>query len=369
MSSRVNKKGKAKIAPMRSLEPSEQAFRLKQRALAIEYAEDRRTLNHWLDHFPELTPEALNHVKQRANGRQPPPLPSKAKGNPAEDVTRGSAFTERDDDSESENLDEAATMASKRQRTSHARSVAGSIVPASSAAALASPKSDSSDDPFRIPRCSTRFRMITPETFLLIFSSVESISLSKYAVKPLCAKGAKVPAKPKLLEINEFLTGMCEEDHLPPALHDVVLYIRLTKERQEKMNRLAREMALPPDWRRDGIYSITCEGDNMSYFLTHRGLNKKEAIPNAVMAAFEKPETIYVDKNFSERRAELCDSSGFTRQLIHLTFPSFAKAFIPLATRFQSSLITTPPTFSPPDEPAPDGSIAALAPPEGSVAS
>ena len=85
---------------------------------------------------------------------------------------------------------------------------------------------------------------------------------SDQGINGLAAPGKKVISKQALLEIWELVYGMGVDESLAPGWHYPGTFQSHLADVNERRGRLARDLVLPPDWSKAGIYTLRREGDD-----------------------------------------------------------------------------------------------------------
>lgn len=296
--------------------------RLRQRTNAVQKRQNKEDILAYLDSFPELGAGCLRHLQDAAGGRRP--------------KKRGAAQqSESDDDDDDEQPPEEPTHKFGKKRNAGTAAASAPIAtpplkrrPTSSpsvAGSKASMRTSLSDENFRagIPKCYTIVLNIPPKYLYEAISNMGEISLSKNSMRGMTGHGAKLPTKERLLEVFEALTGLEPEDNLEPELHNMDNLAIAMKTRHHCMNRWARDLRFPATWRTDGIYS--CRTETKKLYITHRPLNKEIEVTPSLLANVKDITGMYLDKNYSERRAQLTDVNGAFRMMVMVACPGMAE--------------------------------------------
>ena len=303
--------------PKRSAD--EELARLRLRTAQLQMKQIRGDIMAYLDEFPELGPGCLKYLEDASGGKQ-----RKRKVKAEEDLDEG-------------DLDDpklyTTPMPKKKakQEFSASASSAGSpnhySSPVGDAMSIASEEVERPD----IPRCYITVFNIPPKYLHDVISKVGEISLTKNALRGICNRGGKHPPKDRLLELFEALTGLEPEDSLQPAFHNIEKLVAAMKDRHMKMNRWARDLRLPATWRSDGIYELEvtdAEGKHLK--ILHRPLNKYYPVSPKLLTSVKDINGMHIEKNFSERRAQLVDNNGAFKCLVMVLCPSVVEDFVPL---------------------------------------
>ena len=275
--------------------------RLQARTLKLQYKSIMQEVLDMLKAHPELLPSTLQHMKNihgvRSAGMAKPELPCSLV------------------DEDSEFIDEAPKKKAKLTGTPM-QSPSASTDASSSASVVT--RAD-------IPKCYTKVSSLPPVYLSHVITALEPIALSKNAMRAICNRGQKIPSKLKLLEIFELLTTMGPDDDFPPVLHKIPVLIRSAKAFNESRGRPGRELQLPPIWLNAGVYKIIMpsegsQGDAAQLSVQHMSLNITKVVPS-VFDAGGDPREIYVEKNFSENRAQLVNPTTCSRLPLQSIFP------------------------------------------------
>ena len=275
--------------------------RLQARTLKLQYKSIMQEVLDMLKAHPELLPSTLQHMKNihgvRSAGMAKPELPCSLV------------------DEDSEFIDEAPKKKAKLTGTPM-QSPSASTDASSSASVVT--RAD-------IPKCYTKVSSLPPVYLSHVITALEPIALSKNAMRAICNRGQKIPSKLKLLEIFELLTTMGPDDDFPPVLHKIPVLIRSAKAFNESRGRPGRELQLPPIWLNADVYKIIMpsegsQGDAAQLSVQHMSLNITKVVPS-VFDAGGDPREIYVEKNFSENRAQLVNPTTCSRLPLQSIFP------------------------------------------------
>lgn len=140
-------------------------------------------------------------------------------------------------------------------------------------------------------------------------SFTEEISLSNHAMRGLLQKGQRVPTKSKLEEIGEFVWGLDNDWSATGVLRQESALKQFLKLESEKRGRRGRDLRLPADWGKDGIYSTSIVQDlkgRVALVVKHKFIGEEAVFPAEAWTG-SAPSEIYVKNNHSEQRAQLAD--------------------------------------------------------------
>jgi len=290
--------------------------RLQSKTLHLQYKSIMTEVTAMLKARPELLPSTLQHLKNISGTLS-------SHSSPSSSASQGSAHLVSmlpDPTGEGPKL---CTPVKKARVDS---SPAPKSDPSSTDAASSGEAGVSRND---IPRCYTKVGTLPPGYIQHALAQVEKISLSANAMRALCCRGQKTPGKAKLLELFEFMTGLSPEDDFPPVLHNIPLLTRSMQHYNLARGRPAREMSLPAMWASDGIYKVILpgEGDEPGAKLQvqHTILKITKPVPENFDTSGPL-ENIYVEKNFSERRADLVNPASCCRRNLKSLFPEADEA-------------------------------------------
>ncbi len=291
---------------------------LRQRALQLQMKQTRGEIISYLDEFPELAHACLKYLED-ASGNKRPEKKKRAEGEPQQDRGDPAEVAFR-------------TPTKLAARREHSTVNAGMATRAPSRQidnpAVASEDSESSN----IPICHLTVSSIPPKYIQEVISRMGEVSLSKSSLRALRKKRGRYPSKKDLLELFEALTGMEPEDTVQPAFRNNELLVEAMKHRHSKMNRWARHLTLPANWSSQGIYELVEINDEkgQSIRILHKPLQKYHVVNTKLVPDSMDINAMHIEKNFSERRAQLVDKNGAFRCLIVVLCPSVQEDFTPL---------------------------------------
>ena len=285
-----NKKCKLSVA--------EQSAKLHARALALENQGKMDELKTLLKQRPDLLDTTLNHCKKLAvMGMSPGPrhrvqLPAAQHEDDGRVAADASASDQR------------STTASSQYGEDD-----GDNLPGPPQAVV-------------VPRCYTNIGMITPSYIMTFLAGVESISLSKQNLKQLSSRRSRHINKDKLLELVEFLTGLGPDADYHPDLHVMAKWVELAAGYNVSRGRPAKELQLPVTWEADGIFRwYLPSGEDAMAMIVHKITKEERQVTKGFWDVIQNPQALYVDKNYSEKNATLCERDGFGRLPISTIFP------------------------------------------------
>lgn len=166
-----------------------------------------------------------------------------------------------------------------------------------------------------IPRCYTSVGMVPPHYWLHILSEIEPVALSKSALLALRPPKSKHIPKAVLMEIVEHCFGFRADDEMTNDMHKLDKLLAHCKFENARRSRLCREMRLPPQWDRDGVYTLKCSGsgNGLVVTVTHKWKGLEIEAPAAFVSVVAEPSLLFVSRNHSEVDAQLLDPKGFGR--------------------------------------------------------
>ena len=162
-----------------------------------------------------------------------------------------------------------------------------------------------------LPSCYTEVRILSVRVMKSYLKMSEPVVFSDHAVRALAPMGKKVVAKQTMLELWEFVFGQASDEAIAAAWHAPGAYAKHLEKLNGARGRLARDMVLPPNWPKDGIYQLRSEGGKLH--LQSRLLNIEVPIPLKYLEEVDLA-TVRVQVNFSERSAIVADASGRLRR-------------------------------------------------------
>jgi hypothetical protein len=280
------------------LSASEQSAKLHARALALENQGKMDELKMVLKQRPDLLDTTLNHCKKLAGiAVMGPPSTPKKTGQPgSRDGTPGPS---------------SSTPAT----------------PSSSAAGSQLGDDAGDDEPgpaqsMNVPRCYTSIGMITPIYLTTFLAGVEPIALSKQNLGNLSSKKSRHICKDRLMELVEFLTGLGPDADYHPDFHVMSKWVELAAGYNVSRGRPAKELQLPVTWASDGMFKwYMPSGDGAMVMVVHNITKVEREVTKGFWDVVKNPQALYIDKNYSEKNATLCEKDGFGRLPITTIFP------------------------------------------------
>ncbi|CAK0903953.1 unnamed protein product [Prorocentrum cordatum] len=150
---------------------------------------------------------------------------------------------------------------------------------------------------------------VPPRTIKIILHCLEPISLNEQMLKTLCGTGQREPPRDELLKILEFVTGTDPSSDVGAErkLKDIV---ERMSAHSELKGRRGKELQLPVDWSKYGVYLLlVVDGAVML-----KGMGKTVQIFDSYLMG-AKRDTLFVDMNFSEARAQVRSTAVTVLQL------------------------------------------------------
>jgi hypothetical protein len=136
-----------------------------------------------------------------------------------------------------------------------------------------------------------------------LLSSLEPISLSKANLKVMVARGDVVGNKSNLCKLLEYMTGVASDFQLHGSMRRWSCLLKFLSDSNMAKDRRAKELMLPHDWTKVGIYMLDIQGDNV--WVTHSQSNKKVDFSHLVPAQVKDKTTLQIDCNWSDARVAL----------------------------------------------------------------
>jgi hypothetical protein len=165
-----------------------------------------------------------------------------------------------------------------------------------------------------VPRCYTSIGMITPTYLLTFLAGVEPISLSKQNLSNLSSRRSRHICKDKLMELVEFLTGLGPDADYHPDFHVMSKWVELAAGYNVSRGRPAKELQLPAAWAVDGMFKwYMPSGDGAMAIVVHKITKVERQVSKGFWDVVKNPQALYIDKNYSEKNATLCEMDGFGR--------------------------------------------------------
>ena len=171
-----------------------------------------------------------------------------------------------------------------------------------------------------IPACYTTVSALPPKYLMMILAYVEPVSCSQAALRGLVRRGSKHIQKADLEKMFEFVTGCTPDDDLPAKFHDLIVFQEHAGLYNTQKGRPAREMELPPAWPRAGHFELV-DVNKKRANCKHKFSNKVVCLPKALLKKVEDCRNLVIDKNWSERFAEVRDAEGYARSTLVRLFP------------------------------------------------
>jgi hypothetical protein len=151
-----------------------------------------------------------------------------------------------------------------------------------------------------IHRNRSRWCQVPPSQIRMILSTLEPLSLSQGNLRSLMKKGMRECPREPLLQLLEFIVGIDPESEVGERrlLCHVVAWM---KARIQVQGRVAAELEMPPDWSRDGYYSLSEKAGQL--FLEKKNVGK--VLAEGLLDGTPKLRDYTIDMNFSEHRAKI----------------------------------------------------------------
>lgn len=276
--------------------------RLQQRTLKLQYQQYEKRLNDITKSNPEILPQVVQHAENLLGGRAA--NAAAASGVPA--VERAPA----------------AGIASPALKKARSRLDLESSSPALKEVAPDFPTDDTetvTPGEDNIPRCVTKVSNIAPKYMVHGMSMVEPVSLSKNSQRALCRKSAKLPSKETCQEYFEFYTMLDKDDDLPPPLRNMSTLVKSMARFNLKKKRPLREVTLPVQWSKLGNYVVVQpEQKGAPWQVKHQYFELVRDIPPSWNLS--GPQSCYMERNFSDRRARLVNPNTWARYDVGVLF-------------------------------------------------
>lgn len=236
--------------PPRKRTYSEEARRLQQRSLAMTRKAQLQWVGSVLSERLELVPSVIAHLKN-CGVEKPAPGSCVKEEAPAPTTTTP---CDADGDDETHMARPVTTDAHSDNTSCADPRTPGSSVKSSDA--------DANDSTVcYIPRKYAAWDEVPPDYLITILSTIEPSSLSKAALRALVPPGKKTVRREPLLEILEYTTGEDRAAPVRPSMRRMPDACATFAGMSLDRGRLARDIVLPIDWARRGLYNITLDED------------------------------------------------------------------------------------------------------------
>lgn len=120
-----------------------------------------------------------------------------------------------------------------------------------------------------------------------VLPSLEPISVSKANLKVLIARGESVSNKSNMCKLVEFMIGASGDFQLNGSMRRWSCLLKFLSDSNMDKGRRAKELMLPHDWTKAGIYMLDIQGDNA--WVTHSQSNKKSNSPTWCQPKWTRP--------------------------------------------------------------------------------
>mmetsp|Transcript_44714 Transcript_44714/g.106104 ORF Transcript_44714/g.106104 Transcript_44714/m.106104 type:complete len:380 (-) Transcript_44714:86-1225(-) len=141
-------------------------------------------------------------------------------------------------------------------------------------------------------------------TFILEYA--EPLLLNSCSLKQLCTHGAKEVTKDRLCEVIEFISNVSGSDEVYEVYDNLGALAVFVAEQNVQRGRPANRHSLAVPWQEDGVYKAEVCPTGVCVVNLITGQRAVLSLDMLKMQNFRAPlEGLYIDKNFSEKRAAL----------------------------------------------------------------
>ena len=278
---------------------SEQAARLHQRAVEVQTNASIKEVNDILKRWRDLAESTLKHLES---------LGAREAG--------GSSTIEKPKPSKPLAISDAGSLESTPQTSELSEELP-----------MAKKGRLSIQDP--IPRCYNQVQLLPPQYLVYLLSQMEPISLSEGQLRTsLCAGRSRHIPKQPLLEMFTALTGLRPSDELSPNMRVVVVLVEWVCEQNVSRRRLLREVRLPVQWPKDGIYIFWVEKSSAKSIAICRVTGARKDVPKEFLRQVKDANKIYISNNHDQTAAQLVDGGGFARCNLVALFPEMMESIV-----------------------------------------
>ena len=282
-------KAKRTAAEARAL-AEEEVAKMLQRARALTFRSQCNDIRQAMKSYPELAPSVISHLTSLGVDWTKVGCPQDAK---KEMPLLAAAVGAAESGSDQGSMHDESTGSVKSRPEDYADE------------SFMDAKNDA------LPGCYTEVRILSVRVMKAYLKMAEPVVFSDHAVRALAPMGKKVIPKQLMLEMWEFVFGQASDEAIAAAWHVPGAYAKHLSKLSESRGRLSRDLVLPPNWPRDGIYQLRAEGSTM--YLESRLLKLEVPIPQKYLEEVDHA-TVHLQVNFSERSAIVADASGRLRR-------------------------------------------------------
>lgn len=150
-----------------------------------------------------------------------------------------------------------------------------------------------------------------------VLGLIEPVCFSKSALKALQNRGMKAPPKQTLLEIAEYCVQMTPHSQVDAG--NLSGLAELLGERNSALGRRGVDLALPPSWPANGVYSLIVDKSVLK--VRNKFSNLTRIVPPGCLQGVS-PATVSIANNFSEDKASLTSPGSLLNFTVALLFSS-----------------------------------------------
>lgn len=170
-----------------------------------------------------------------------------------------------------------------------------------------------------IPRCYTQVGAVPPNYLITVLARVENVSLPEAALRGHAKKGSRHIINEDLLCVLELIGNISPDADLPLKFHDCDIFVEALCHFNVMRGRVARELQLPPIWEECGVFRLLAEGDKQVSLL-HKIMKKVVPLPESFLKRLGSCSSLVIEKDWSERQANVREVGGFARLTCILLF-------------------------------------------------
>ena len=168
-----------------------------------------------------------------------------------------------------------------------------------------------------LPNCYRSFEHCSVVQLKKFCAAVEPNLFGPFALKAMINRGSREVNKTALLKILEFTTGLDPSTSISSDERDVCSLERQLMDMNTRYGRRALNLNLPPDWTKQGVYSLYTEEDKKIY-VGNRFDAQRRLLPDKFQ---EFPfDQIYIDFNWSDNRANVRVRGALVDQPVNMLF-------------------------------------------------
>jgi len=157
---------------------------------------------------------------------------------------------------------------------------------------------------------------LPPDYIRHILAVLEPISMGHHTLKGIAGARKKTISKPPLLCLLELTTDVAPDQVIKPWMRNLEHLTEQLMQAYVRKGRVAKELQMPPDYSKFGVYAMRRKQNGGGIFIKHRATGVEKELSAKARQNFKDPDSMHIEKNWSTKYACLCEQGSLAAFLL-----------------------------------------------------